>query len=375
MEFGTWLLSSTSTRIVPRLFESVVGTEGDGGFWFYGNPAEEVKPVLLTKNKKFKLSNQSPTELVRFASTGQKLSSNERTIIQRLVWQKLTYVDNPAFWSSGLDGVPWKLDLRLSSGPSVPGLINGLVGGVGTFSPQLSNKEETDLFLRMNYARFRLSQEIATARNRKISINKAREMLHWHRVDIDARASLVQSNLPLVLYMAKKVRISGADFDDIVSEGNMALLRAVDGFDCSRGFKFSTYACQAIFKSFSRLATMNNKYRLRFPVEFDPSYEKSNCADVRHEEAVEYHSEQLVKILESNSAGLTTTDMAVIKGRYALGGTPSRKTLLEMGQILGLSKERVRQIQKGAVGKLRKALEERLKTPLASANSACCAAG
>ncbi len=200
-------------------------------------------------------------------------------------------------------------------------------------------------------------------------------MLHWHRVEIHARAALVQSNLPLVLYVAKKARIPGVDFADIVSEGNMALLRAVDGFDCSRGFKFSTYAYQVILKSFSRLATKNNKHRLRFPTEFDPSYEKSDWPDVRREEAAKYHTEELVKIVESNSADLTAVELTVIKGRFALGGTSSRKTLVEMGQILGLSRERVRQIQKKAVGRLRKALEERLKTPSASARSACCAAG
>ena len=363
--------------IIRRPPEPGVGAEGYGRFWFYGNPAEEVKPALLTENKKFRLSNESRTGPVRFTSTGQKLSSNEREIIQRRVWQELTYMDHPAFWRFGADGGPWQPGIRLRSGRSTPGLPNGLVlvGGIGPFTPQLSKKEETDLFLQMNYARFRLSQEILRARKRRISINKAREILHWHRIETDARARVVQSNIPLVLYLAKKIHISGLDFSEIVSEGNMALLRAIDGFDCSRGFKFSTYAYRVILKSFSRLASKHQKYRVRFSTEFDPAYEKSDWSDTQREETVKYHAEELVKILESNSADLTTVETAVIKGRFALAGTVRRKTLVEMGETLGVSKERVRQIQKKAVGKLREALEERLKTPSASASSACYAAG
>ncbi|MEZ6241833.1 MAG: sigma factor [Phycisphaerales bacterium] len=76
--------------------------------------------------------------------------------------------------------------------------------------------------------------------------------------------------------MAKRTRMSEVDFADLVSEGNMALLRAVDKFDAGRGFKFSTYACRAILKAFSRQGMKLSKYRQRFPTDFDPKLEESD---------------------------------------------------------------------------------------------------
>ncbi len=228
------------------------------------------------------------------------------------------------------------------------------------FSHLLSKQEEKDLFLQMNYARYRLRAEADEARKKKVPISKARQILEWDRVESGARKQLVESNLPLVLSMAKKMRIQGVDFGDVVSEGNMALLRAVDGFDCSRGFKFSTYACRAILKSFARLASKNNRYRMRFPTEFDPGREKSDWLDTQRQEAAQYCTEELVKILQSNSAYLSDMELAVIKGRFAFGKDGKRETLVQMGEILGLTKERVRQIQKKAVRRLGETLEARL---------------
>jgi RNA polymerase primary sigma factor len=53
----------------------------------------------------------------------------------------------------------------------------------------------------------------------------------------------------------------------------------VEKFDCSRGFKFSTYSCRAILKSFSRVAMRASRYRGKFPAEFDPAMERSDFID------------------------------------------------------------------------------------------------
>ena len=53
--------------------------------------------------------------------------------------------------------------------------------------------------------------------------------------------------------MAKGINLCGMEFVDLVAEGNMALLNAIDRFDCSRGYRFSTYACNAIVKGFAKL--------------------------------------------------------------------------------------------------------------------------
>ena len=83
--------------------------------------------------------------------------------------------------------------------------------------------------------------------------------------------------------MAKRTRLGDVDFAEIVSEGNMALIRAVDKFNVDRGFKFSTYACRAILKAFSRTALKSSRHKTRFPVEFEPDMEKSDWQDRRRD--------------------------------------------------------------------------------------------
>jgi len=289
-----------------------------------------------------------------------ELTADEKKVLDRLVADRVGYVEHPFFTSLLKKARDWKSQLAMDSQQMPSGVDSSLAGEMAPFSHLLSREEERQLFLRMNYARFRLSKETMQVRRKNLAVGLAKSILHWHRVESEARACLVRSNLPLVLSMARRIRIHGVEFGDLVSEGNMALLRAVDGFDCSRGFKFSTYACRAILKSFARLAAKSNKYRSRFPAEFDPAYEKSDWSDTQRQEAAKYCTEQLVRILQNNIAFLTPVELEVIKGRFAFGSEKERKTLVEMGEKLGLTKERVRQIQKKAVSKLRIALEEKL---------------
>ena len=302
--------------------------------------------VRSTKERYKRRSEPSDDIQVRFTSAGRQLTQADRDVIKRLVLSDKRFVDHPSFPKHNLD---------LSDGTR-----SVLEGEMAPFSKLLSREQERDLFLHMNYARYRLREESEQARKRKVPIKTAKAILQLHRVESDMRAHLVRSNLPLVLSMAKRTHINRVDFGDMVSEGNMALLRAVDGFDCSRGFKFSTYACRAIMKSFARLAAKTNRLRARFPTEFDPAYEKSDWMETRREETAEYCTEELVKILRANSASLSQAELEVVRGRFGFGDGQGRKTLVQMGEVLGLTKERVRQIQKKAVSKLREALENRL---------------
>lgn len=297
---------------------------------------------------------------IRFTSAGRRLSPSEREIVRRRLSQKLGYIDNPAFRLSWQKAMGWMGD---GSGAAleISGQIDSVLRGESAaFAKLLTGRQEKQLFLRMNYARLRMKEAAQHTRVHRVGIDRAREILRWHHVESEARKHLVESNMPLVLSMAKKVRLNGVDFGDMVCEGNMALLRAVDGFDCARGFKFSTYACRAILKSFARLANKSNRYRARFPAEFDPAFEKSDWSQTQREEAAHYCTEVLVKILQRNTAELSPIETEVIVGRFAFGDDEKRKTLVQMGRQLGLTKERVRQIQKKAVAKLRDALEEKL---------------
>ena len=225
--------------------------------------------------------------------------------------------------------------------------------------------DERHKFLWLNYCRFRVQQIIAEHSGVRLSEKAVAELLRWEHAADQARNDLVRENIPLVLAMAKRARLTRVDFADLVSEGNLALMRAVDKFDINRGFKFSTYACRAILKSFSRVATRTARYRGRFPTEFDPALEKGDSLELKHAEAHQDSATELRSIVERNLAELTDVEVKVIRARFALeneaaanGTTNGNKTLEQVGTMIGVTKERVRQIQNKALGKLREYLED-----------------
>jgi RNA polymerase sigma factor (sigma-70 family) len=221
----------------------------------------------------------------------------------------------------------------------------------------LSAKDEVKLFLRYNYARYRLSKLVA-AQAKRVSLARARQMILWYERVMDARASLVRANMALVLSMAKRTRIPNVEFSELVSEGNMALLRSVEKFDVARGFKFSTYACRAILKSFNRLATKTGRYRQHFPTEFDPDLERSDSDVRRHEVQWDDSVDALRDILVNNRARLTEVERTVVMERFAIATRGKGRTLAEVGKMVGLTNERVRQIQNTALDKIRASLDD-----------------
>ena len=221
---------------------------------------------------------------------------------------------------------------------------------------RLSNADEVTLFLQYNYCRCRLSRLIESHAGRW-SQASAGEALLWHRRAEQTRAAIVRANMALVVAMAKRSQNSSVEFSELISEGNMALLRSVDKFDVSRGFRFSTYACRAILKSFNRLTSKAERYRRCFPTEFDPCLERSDYAETKHRMQRESCADDLRQILLRNRARLSDVELTVVMERFAIGTEGKVRTLSEVAKIVGLTSERVRQIQRAALGKIRLTME------------------
>jgi len=227
----------------------------------------------------------------------------------------------------------------------------------------LTAAEERVLFLQFNYSRYMVCKLKEHLQVGQIKSEQARPILKWDRMAEAYRDQIAQTNLALVLAMAKRTRMSEVDFSDLVSEGNMALLRAVDKFDVARGFKFSTYACRAILKAFSRTGVKLSKYRQLFPTDFDPKLEKSDYLDRKREFHRDDCVDEIRRILGDNRADLTDIEQSVIEHRFSLGASATKHhdfqpmTLEQVGKIIGVTKERVRQIQNKALDKIRQSLE------------------
>lgn len=235
----------------------------------------------------------------------------------------------------------------------------------GELSPAAAS--ERHLFLRLNYARWRVMQKLEEFAGRRLTAEAISELVRYEMIVMETRDEIVRLNMPLVLAMSKRTRITGVDFSDLISEGNLALLRSADKFDCNRGFKFSTYACRAILKSFSRVATRAARYRGYFPTEFDPTMEKSDHVNQRRVKVEVEYVDELKSILGRNLAQLNDVEQQVIRARFALNHPDdpagNAKTLEQVGEMIGVTKERVRQIQNRALSKLRSVLEESVTTP------------
>ncbi len=237
--------------------------------------------------------------------------------------------------------------------------IDLLCGAGMSFTPE----QETHMFLRLNYCRYRVYTLLKGIGARRLNAAETRELLKWENATTLTREEIVRANVPLVLAMAKRTRITGVDYAEMISEGNMALMRSVEKFDCHRGYKFSTYSCRAILKSFSRVATRTSRYRGYFPTEFDPSMEKSDHLGSKRRGVEGDCIDELRTILNgSEAADLSDTEVQVIRARFALDNAPEAgaKTLEQVGEMIGVTKERVRQIQNKALAKLRTVLESRV---------------
>ena len=274
--------------------------------------------------------------------------------------EMVRYVDHPSFDQPGIEqdlfgsqaksiSVPrWRHFSQLpDNGSPVP-----------RARTSVSHDDQSLLFLRYNYAKYRLARLLARRPGRRCGACVADVGL-WHGRAQEGRSNLVEANMALVVAMAKRTRIANVDFEDLVSEGSMALLRSIETFDLRRGHKLSTYACRSILKSFNRLATKTGRYYQRFPVEFDPDLERSDYDERKHEMQRDNNVDDLRDMLVRNRARLSEVELTVVMERFAIGFEGKGRTLRDVGQIVGVTAERVRQIQQYALGKLRKALAER----------------
>jgi len=249
------------------------------------------------------------------------------------------------------------------------------------------------------------------SRYKLLKTNQEKELgrLIKENKDNNAMKKLVQANLRLVVSIAKKYTGRGVLFMDLIQEGSIGLMRAAEKFDYRKNFKFSTYATWWIKQSIAR-AIANNSKTIRIPVHMSDKIKKFNYAqkvladrlnrtpsDDEICQFLDINEKQLKKIkhsvfLEPLSLETAVTDdlnlgdfvedtshlspEECVNNKFLLSGIPDllnilpkkekeiikqrfgledikTKTLLEVGQNLGYSKERIRQLETIALNRMR----------------------
>lgn len=291
---------------------------------------------------------------------GRTRSSMYRVInevrAERLIGDPVDYMYNPEFDDAGkeaeiLGPMPGETDFfvnmqSMRAPKDVEAHMAYLYG-----RPLLSREQEAHLFRKMNFLKHKLhqlKQSIDPARARVQDLQAIEDL---HEQTKFVRDLLIECNQRLVHSQASKRLQVGQSIDELKSDANLSLMRAVEKFDYSRGNKFSTYATWAIMKNFARSIPDENTRKQRYMTGTEELFDGK--ADVRTDEqeilaAADAARNRVNVLLEQ----LDPRTREVIKMRTGLDGS-EEMTLEQIGQHFGITKERVRQINVRGMKQLR----------------------
>jgi RNA polymerase primary sigma factor len=273
---------------------------------------------------------------------------------QGILERTLEYIYDPSFKARDAASTilgPMPEGPRATASLKPPAGLSPYLASLYVDAPLLSREQEAHLFRKMNYLKFlacKLREKLDPARARGAHLD---EIERLQAEALEVKNQLIGANLRLVVSIVKKRVGPSNNFFELVSDGNMSLIRAVEKFDFLRGFKFSTYATWAIIRNFARMIPEEKRWRHRVITGYEEIFESATdrCSEEHEYESDHRHNQEAVQRMLGR---LTDRERRIIVSRYGIGGA-NELTLEQLGKELGITKERVRQIESQARGKLR----------------------
>jgi len=230
-------------------------------------------------------------------------------------------------------------------------------------TPLLTREQEQDLFRRYNYLKFKAAKSLKGVNASTISAEQFAAISDLRSRVEDVRQRITRANLRLVVSIAKKHAGRSSNFFEVVSDGNMSLLRAVEKFDYARGNKFSTYATWAVMKNYARSIPEQHYHNVRWITGQETVLE--TAPERSADQVFAGDSERVKELIAVGMRELTEREREVVSHHFGLVNPDASLTLEQLGRRFGVTKERVRQIEQRALARLREILAPSLRDAIA----------
>ncbi|MBS0262546.1 MAG: sigma-70 family RNA polymerase sigma factor [Planctomycetes bacterium] len=280
-----------------------------------------------------------------------------RARAKALIDQEIGFIHNPEFLKAGDSG---KFKITESAAPETSKRSARVPDGIPAYfaalyaTPLLTATGETELFRRMNYLKFLANTKRSKLNPDRPDRKRIEEVESLLQQALSVRNLLAESNLRLVVSIARRLADPYYAFDDIVSDGNLALLNAIEKFDFSRGFRFSTYATHVIQRDLYRHSRRRRELAKRTASGVDDwlsaTPDEHDVTD--HQGEVFDRWQHLLVLMQQE---LTPREQTILAMRLGTDLETGPQTLQAIAGQLGISKERVRQLEVRAIARLQTA--------------------
>jgi len=326
-----------------------------------GPLGEEIRRKIFQQFRRGESAEALAKRFCRTKTSVYRIIAEMRA--QRIMELPLDYIPNEQFSRASAAG---KLEKEIL-GPTPPSdqparkprLPSGLPPYLASLYevPLLTRQQEEHLFRKMNYVKYKANKLLEQLDPKRPRSGLMDQIEKLYDQAVITKNEIVRANLRLVVSIAKRHVGQAENFFELVSDGNMSLIRAAEKFDFARGNKFSTYASWAIMKNFARTIPDEHRHQDRFRTsqgEMFVSTEDERSDQYEQESAQLQRELQVGKILNR----LDEREQRIIISRFGLARGKEPLTLKQVGAELGVTKERIRQIEARALNKLRQAVRE-----------------